>query len=152
MSGKFGGNWPWTWIRHTEWTERVQRLGKFFESVPPERYVNSLEIPQRSPIRIIENYITVGTCVNYACAIDAPPVKLPSSLPRLFSNPPPSPIRRAPLSTVPFHRFLPSEFVPNDPPFPIHPEDEENWTKLKPLQNTCRNVLKNRNMRCYLFS
>lgn len=39
-------------------SEWVQRLGKFFESVPPERCVNSLEIPQRSPIRIIENYIT----------------------------------------------------------------------------------------------
>lgn len=88
----------------------VQRLGKFFESVPPERCVNSLEIPQRSPIRIIENYITVGTCVNYACAIDAPPVKLSSSLPRLLSNPLPSPIHRASLSTIPlFEQFLPSD-------------------------------------------
>lgn len=28
---------------------------------------------------------------------------------------------------------------------------EENWTKLKPLQNTCRNVLKSRDTRLFIF-
>lgn len=105
-------NWPWTWIRHKEWTRGASGFNvlESFSRVSPLRGALTLsKFRNARPYASSRITLPVGTCVNYACAIDAPPVKLPSSLPRLFSNPLPSPFHRSSLSTVPsipFQQFF----------------------------------------------
>lgn len=122
-------NWPWTWIRHKEWTRGASGFNvlESFSRVSPLRGALTLsKFRNARPYASSRITLPVGTCVNYACAIDAPPVKLPSSLPRLFSNPLPSPFHRSSLSTVPsipFQQFF----------LPIRPKRsrvQKNRTKL----------------------